>query len=102
LRISVALVLQMTRRISTSWSRNGTQNPGLDHRQGPDGGDCPGRALEPVTDRDADVLDAAVLDFGQHREPELGAVAAVADPGPQDAAFTVEGDADRDVVTARL
>src|SRR3954447_8748695 len=40
---------------------------------------------------------AAVLDLGEHREPELGALAAVTGPQTEDVAFAVDGDADRDV-----
>ena len=39
-----------------------------------------GSAFEPVADGDAHVLDAAVLQLGQHLQPELGALAAVAGP----------------------
>lgn len=70
---------------------------GLDDSELPDRGDGLGQALEPVADRDADVLDAAVFDFGQYREPELCSFAAVPGPQPEDVAFAVDGDADSDV-----
>lgn len=70
---------------------------GLDHRQGPDGSDGLGQALEPVADRDSDVLDAAVFDFGQHREPELCPFAAVFCPQPEDIPATIDAGAERDV-----
>ena len=53
-----------------------------------------GRAFEAVADRDADVLDAAVLQLGQHLQPELGAFAAVTGPQPEDVAFPAHGDPD--------
>ena len=70
---------------------------GLDDSELPDRGDGLGKALEPVADRDADVLDTAVLDFGQHREPELRPFAAVPGPQPEDVPFAIDADADRDV-----
>jgi hypothetical protein len=70
---------------------------GLDNRQGPDRGDRLGQALEPVADRDADFLHAAVLYLGQHREPELCPFVAIPGPEPEDVAFTVDADADSDV-----
>jgi hypothetical protein len=70
------------------------QHTGLGHRQWPGGPDRVGEALEPVTDNDADVLDAPVADLGEHTEPELGAFAAVAGPEPEDVAFAIGGDRD--------
>ena len=70
------------------------QHTGLHERQRPRSLDRVGQALEPVADDDADILDAAVLDLGQHLQPELGALAAVAGPQPEDVALTVDGDAD--------
>ena len=70
---------------------------GLDHCQGPHFGDGLGQALGPVADRDSDVLDAAALDLGQHREPEFCPFAAVPGPQPKDLAFAVTADANSDV-----
>ena len=38
-----------------------------------DGGDRLRKALQPVNDSDENVLDAAVLEFVDHTQPELGA-----------------------------
>ena len=56
-----------------------------------------GQPLQPVADNDADVFHAAVLDLGEHPEPELGALAAVTGPQPQDVPFAVAGHPDRHV-----
>ena len=69
----------------------------LDHRELPHGVDGLGQAFEAVADRDADVLDTAVLDFSQHREPELRPFAAVPGPQTEDVAFAVDAGSDRDV-----
>src|SRR4029079_179553 len=45
-------------------------------------------------DGDADVGDAAVLQLGEHSQPELGSLAAVAGPQTQDVAFPGHGDPD--------
>jgi hypothetical protein len=37
------------------------------------------------------------FDLGEHRKPELRALAAVAGPQPEDVAFTVAGHPDRDI-----
>ena len=67
---------------------------GLHHRQLPHRGDRVREGFEAVADRDADVLDAAVLQLGQHLQPELGTFAAVTGPQPQDVAFPTHGDPD--------
>ena len=41
--------------------------------------DCVGEARQPVDARDQDVFDAAALEFGEHSQPELGAL-RFADP----------------------
>ena len=51
--------------------------------------------FEPVTDHDAHVVGAAVLDLGEHLQPELCALSAGADPDPQDVSSAVRGDPDR-------
>jgi hypothetical protein len=73
------------------------QHTGLGHRQRPRRPDRVRKALEPVAHDDADVVDAPVLDLGEHAEPELGALAAVPGPQPQDVPFTLDGDRDRGV-----
>jgi len=73
------------------------QDAGLDPGIGPRGGDGVGQALEPVAHHDAHVGDAAVLDLGQHGQPELGALAAVPGPQAQDVPLAVHGDADHHV-----
>ena len=54
-----------------------------------------GQTLQPVADRDAHVPDAAVVQLGEHLQPELRALAAVAGPQPEDVPFPVHGDPDR-------
>jgi hypothetical protein len=78
---------------------NHTNTPmgSLDDRPVPDGVDRLRQSLEPVTDQDAHVAGAAVLDLGEHRQPELGAFATVAGPQPEDVALAGTGDSDRDV-----
>ena len=46
-----------------------------------------GRPLRPSQTAMHTSCDAAVLELGQHRQPELGALAAVAGPQAQDVAF---------------
>jgi len=70
---------------------------GLYHGQLPHGGDGVGESLEAVADRDADVWDTAVLQLGQHLQPELGAFAAVAGPQPENVAFPAHRDSDHDI-----
>ena len=53
---------------------------GLNRGQRLAGRDRLGRAPQPVTHDDAHVLDAPVLDLGEHAEPELRALAAVVGP----------------------
>ena len=54
-----------------------------------------GRPFRPSQTSDAHVLDAAVLDLGEDLQPELGALAAVAGPQPEDVPLPVHGDPDR-------
>lgn len=56
-----------------------------------------GKALEAVADHHAHICGAAVLDLGQHRQPELGALAAVAGPQAQDVALPGASDPNRHV-----
>src|SRR3954447_25582175 len=46
---------------------------GLHYGAWKDGGDRLRKALQPVNDSDENVLDAAVLEFVDHTQPELGA-----------------------------
>ena len=41
---------------------------------------------------DAHIGDTTVLDLGEHRQPVLGSLAALAGPQPKDVAVTVDGD----------
>ena len=66
----------------------------LHHGELPHRGDRVRQALQAVADRDAHVCDAAVLQLGQHLQPELRALAAVAGPQAEDVAFPVHGDPD--------
>jgi hypothetical protein len=50
----------------------------LDHSLGPDLTDRVRQALEGVADHHAGVVDAAVLQLGQHLQPELGALTTIA------------------------
>jgi RNA-directed DNA polymerase len=63
----------------------------------PDRGDRLGQALKPVPDRDAHLLHAAVLDFGQDPRPVLRAFTADSGPDSKDVAFAVHGDTQDDV-----
>src|ERR687898_1020225 len=56
-----------------------------------------GQALQSVTDGDADVGHATVLQLGEDLKPELRALAAVAEPQSEDVAFPVDRDPDDDV-----
>jgi hypothetical protein len=61
---------------------------------------CVGRvreALEPIADHDADILDTAVLDLGEHPEPELRTLAAVTSLDAEDVAFLGHGDTNSDI-----
>src|SRR3954447_22640728 len=53
---------------------------GLHQRLRPRGLNGVGQALEPVATHDQHVLDAAVADLGEDRQPEFGALTAVAQP----------------------
>jgi hypothetical protein len=70
---------------------------GLHDGQRPDRADRVGQALEAVAYQDADVLDTAVLDFGEDLQPVRGALAAVTGPQPQDVPLPGHGDPDGDV-----
>ncbi len=48
----------------------------LDGRELPCRSDRLRQALQAITDGDADIVDAAVLDLGEHAQPELRALAA--------------------------
>lgn len=63
----------------------------------PDGVDRVGQALEAVADHDAGVGDAAVLQLGQHPQPVLGALGAVAGPHPQDLPLSLDRDGEGEV-----
>jgi hypothetical protein len=52
-----------------------------------------GQPLEPVTHGDQHVLDAAVLQLGEHRQPEPGALTTLA-AGPDTEDVTLPGDGD--------
>jgi len=71
-------------------------NAGLDHRLREGGGDGFGKALQPVDDRDQDILRAAVLQLVHHREPEFGPL-VLGDPEAQNLAQAVAGDAQSDI-----
>lgn len=71
------------------------QHAGLDDRLGPDGVDGVLQALEAVADADQDVVDATVFQLGEDLMGELRALAAVADPEPEDLALAGDGDTDR-------
>jgi hypothetical protein len=51
-------------------------------------------AVQAVVNHDAHVGGAAVLDLGEHRQPELRTLAAVAGPQSEDVALTGAGDPD--------
>src|SRR5829696_235495 len=67
---------------------------GLNRGELPDGVDRVREAFQPVADRDAHVLNAAVLQLGQHLQPELRTLRPVTGPQTQDVAFSVDGDPD--------
>ena len=66
----------------------------LDRGELPDGVDRVREALQAVADRDAHVLNAAVLQLGQYLQPELRTLRPVTGPQTQDVAFSVDGDPD--------
>ena len=55
-----------------------------------------GEALEPVDDRDQDVVDAAGLELVDHLEPELGPLALL-DPQPENVLLAVRIEGERHV-----
>jgi hypothetical protein len=72
----------------------------LGHRPEPDRRDRVRQAGEAVADDHAHVLDAAVLELGEHVQPVFGALttgAAVAGPQPEDVAVALAGDRECDV-----
>jgi len=69
----------------------------LDHRLLPHGVDRIRQAFQPVAHEHEHVGDTPVLDLGEHVQPELRSVSAVAGPDPEDVAFAVHGDPDRHV-----
>ncbi len=58
-------------------------------------------AFEAIDAADQDVLDAAVLEVGQHLHPKLGALGLLK-PHPQHLALTVHGDRHRQVAGLAL
>jgi hypothetical protein len=58
----------------------------LDNRARPDGLHRVGQAFEPVADQHQHVVQAAVLQLGEHVQPVLRALAAVAGPDAEDVA----------------
>ena len=73
------------------------QHTGLHDRQRPRRADRLGESLEPVTDDDAHIGDATVLDLGEDPEPELRALSTGRGPDPEDVSLAFDGDADRGV-----
>ncbi len=71
-------------------------NAGLDHRLWEGCGDGFGEALQPVDDRDQDILRAPVLQLVHHREPELGPF-VLGDPEAKNLAQAIAGDAEGDI-----
>ena len=70
----------------------------LHERVFPGRGDRLGQSLQPVTHGDQHILDAAVLQLGEHLQPEPGALTAVAaGPDTEDVAFSGDSDAHDDV-----
>lgn len=69
---------------------------GIGGRPGPRWGRASCRRLQPVDDRDQDVLCAPVLEFVHHREPELGPF-VLGDPETQNLAQPITGDAEGDI-----
>jgi hypothetical protein len=65
----------------------------LHDRAFPGGGDRLRQALQPVAHADQDIVDAAVLQLGEHLQPEPCALGTVAGPNPQDVPLAVGGDA---------
>lgn len=65
---------------------------GLDRGAGPDSPDRARQALEPVADQHENVVDTAILDFGEDVHPVLGALAAVAGPQPEDVPPALDSD----------
>ena len=63
----------------------------------PDGVDRVGQAFQAVADGDAHIGHAAVLQLGEHLQPKLGTLIAVAGPQAQDVAFPVHGDPDHHI-----
>jgi hypothetical protein len=63
----------------------------------PDRLDSLRQALEPVAHQHQYVLHAAVLEFGEHVQPVLGAFTTVAGPDAEDVAMTFGGDRQHDV-----
>jgi hypothetical protein len=57
------------------------QHTGLGHRQRPGVPDGVGEAFEAVADHDADVIDATVLDLGEHTEPAVLGCSSSGCPG---------------------
>ena len=72
------------------------QHARLHDRLRSDRADRFGQALEPVADHDAHIGHAPVAGLGEHLQPERPALGAIADPGREEVAFTVDGDPDRD------
>ena len=70
------------------------QHAGLHDRSRPDVADRLRQSSEAIADDDQDVDRAAIQDLGQDLMPVLRALAAVAEPEPEDLAFTVERDTD--------
>src|SRR3954466_227978 len=69
----------------------------LDNRPRPHRVDRIRQPFEAVAHHDAHIEGAAVLDLGQHRQPELRTLAAVAGPQPEDVALPGTRHSDRDV-----
>src|SRR5215211_683720 len=70
---------------------------GLDGGELPDAVDGVGQALQSVTDGDAHVGHATVLQLGEDLQPKLRALTAVAEPQSENVAFPVNRDPDDDV-----
>ena len=69
----------------------------LSHRPRPDLRDRVREAFKAVADDHAHILDATVLQLGEHVQPVFGAFTAVAGPEPEDVAVALAGDRERDV-----
>ena len=74
---------------------------GLHGGLGEDRLDRLGEALEPVHAADQDVLDAALLELGEHLHPELGAL-GVLEPHPEHVTLALDGDPQRQVAGLAL